>query len=65
MEIEIVQAILKGLSNKEIADTLHISEETVKKHIYNTFRKMKVKNRAAMIYKLQNLHFNIFLALFI
>ncbi|RKR82832.1 regulatory LuxR family protein [Mucilaginibacter gracilis] len=64
-EIEITQAILRGSNNKEIADALHISEETVKKHIYNTFRKMKVKNRAAMIYKLQNVHFNIFLALFL
>lgn len=65
MEIEIAQGVLKGLTNKEIADILYISEETVKKHIYNTFRKMKVKNRAAMIYKLQNLHFNLFLALFL
>ena len=65
MEAAIVELLLKGLSNKEIADQLHISEETVKKHVYNTFKKMSVKNRAALIYKLQNVRFNLFLALFL
>ncbi|MDB4926580.1 LuxR C-terminal-related transcriptional regulator [Mucilaginibacter sp.] len=63
MEIEIVLLLLQGFSNKEIADHLHISEETVKKHIYNTFRKTKVKNRQALFHKVQNVHFNVFLAL--
>ena len=63
MEAAIIELLLKGLSNKEIADQLHISEETVKKHVYNTFKKMSVKNRAALIYKLQNVRFNLFLAL--
>lgn len=65
MEATIVELLLKGLSNKEIADQLHISEETVKKHVYNIFRKTKVKNRNALFIKLQNLHFNVFWALFL
>jgi DNA-binding CsgD family transcriptional regulator len=65
MEAAIVELLLKGLSNKEIADQLHISEETVKKHVYNIFRKTKVKNRNALFIKLQNLHFNLFWALFL
>lgn len=65
MEAAIVELLLKGLSNKEIADQLHISEETVKKHVYNIFKKTKVKNRNALFIKLQNLHFNLFWALFL
>jgi len=65
MEATIVELLLKGLSNKEIADQLHISKETVKKHVYNIFRKTKVKNRNALFIKLQNLHFNVFWALFL
>lgn len=64
MEIEIIQLLLVGQSNKEIADRLHISEETVKKHIYNAFRKTDVKSRTALFHKLKNIHLNSFLAFF-
>ncbi|WP_240315351.1 response regulator transcription factor [Mucilaginibacter pineti] len=53
-EILIIQYIYKGLSNKEIADVMAISENTVKKHIQNAYRKTNVKSRSALIYKLQN-----------
>jgi DNA-binding CsgD family transcriptional regulator len=53
-EILIVQFIYRGLANKEIADQMLISEETVKKHIQNMFRKTGVRNRAALIHRLQN-----------
>jgi DNA-binding CsgD family transcriptional regulator len=53
-EIPIVQMLYEGLSNKEIANQIFISEETVKKHIQNMFRKTGVKNRSALIHKLQN-----------
>ncbi|QEC77271.1 helix-turn-helix transcriptional regulator [Mucilaginibacter ginsenosidivorax] len=55
-EIEIVQMLFKGMDNKTIAESLFISEETVKKHIYNTFRKTQVKNRQALLHKLQTMH---------
>ncbi|WP_394349436.1 helix-turn-helix transcriptional regulator [Mucilaginibacter ginsenosidivorax] len=44
------------MDNKTIAESLFISEETVKKHIYNTFRKTQVKNRQALLHKLQTMH---------
>lgn len=44
-ESEIVSAILAGSSNKDIANRLSISEETVKHHVTNVFRKLKVSNR--------------------
>jgi len=54
-EVKIVEMLYEGLSNKNIADKIFISEETVKKHIYNMFRKTRVKSRTALIHALQNL----------
>jgi DNA-binding NarL/FixJ family response regulator len=34
-----------GLSNKEIADALEISVETVKEHVQNTLRKISLNDR--------------------
>lgn len=48
-EKEFVELIYSGKSNKEIAETLFLSESTVKTHIYNIFRKMDVKNRIGVI----------------
>lgn len=53
-EILVIQKIYKGMKNSEIAEAMFISEETVKKHIQNIFKKTAVKNRAALIHKLQN-----------
>lgn len=55
-EIEIIQFLRRGMSNRDIAETLFISEETVKKHLYNTFKKTSVKNRQALLHKLQMHH---------
>ena len=50
-EKEVLQLITEGKGNKEIANMLYISTETVKSHVRNIFEKLKVKNRveAAMI----------------
>jgi DNA-binding CsgD family transcriptional regulator len=44
-EIDVAQKISEDLSNKEIANQLFISENTVKKHTYNLFRKLNISNR--------------------
>lgn len=44
-EAEVAVQIGKGLSNKEIAVELNISETTVKKHISNIFEKLGVEKR--------------------
>jgi len=44
-EIAISDELLKGLSNKEIANKLFIAESTVKKHVQNIFKKVDVTNR--------------------
>lgn len=46
-ELDVLQEVARGLSNKQIAATLHISEETVKVHIRNLLRKLNVRSRVA------------------
>jgi two-component system nitrate/nitrite response regulator NarL len=44
-EIQIVGLILGAAGNKKIAETLNISEKTVKHHLTNIFEKLGVSNR--------------------
>lgn len=48
-EADVIDLIYQGKSSKEIAKTLFISENTVKKHVYNIFKKMKVSSRSQML----------------
>ncbi len=48
-ELEIIQLIIAGKSNAEIEGILFISPHTVKNHIYNIYKKMKIKNRYELI----------------
>lgn len=48
-EKEFIELIYSGKSNREIAETLFLSESTVKTHIYNIYRKLDVKNRVGVI----------------
>ncbi|CNH03569.1 response regulator [Yersinia pekkanenii] len=54
-ELDVLQEVARGLSNKQVAFELHISEETVKVHIRNLLRKLNVRSRvAATIMYLEN-----------
>lgn len=44
-EMQVLKVLKDGGSNMEIADSLFISEHTIKSHLYNIFRKLEVKNR--------------------
>lgn len=50
-EMEVLQYVVKGMSNKEIASRLTITHHTVKAHVASIIRKLGVKNRldAALI----------------
>ena len=47
-EHEVLQQVALGLSNRSIADHLFISETTVKTHIHNISRKVKINNRTSL-----------------
>ena len=51
-EIEIIELLKKGLSNKSISIQCSISENTVKFHLKNIFKKLDVHNRVEAVYKL-------------
>jgi len=44
-EIAILQALARGLSNAEIAKELWVTQQTVKFHLTNIYRKLGAKNR--------------------
>lgn len=44
-EYELLELLVKGLLYKEIAVELGIAQETVRKHVYNIYKKLHVNNR--------------------
>ncbi|HDX8451666.1 two-component system response regulator NarL [Aeromonas hydrophila] len=51
-EMQILREIAKGLSNKQVASVLHISEGTVKVHVKSLLKKLEAQSRveAAVMY---------------
>jgi VCBS repeat-containing protein len=47
-ESQIVRLVSEGLSNKEIARQLNISDGTVKVHLHNIFQKLEISNRTVL-----------------
>jgi DNA-binding CsgD family transcriptional regulator len=45
-EVEILQLVAQGLSNSELAERLWVSDQTVKFHLSNVYRKLNVESRA-------------------
>lgn len=48
-EVEVLELIVEGLRNKEIAGTLRISEQTVKVHVKSVLSKLGVNDRTAAV----------------
>jgi len=54
-EKEVLSLISQGMNNREIANSLFISEKTVKNHVSNIFKKIHVNDRTqAAIFALKN-----------
>lgn len=53
-EIEILQALKTGASNRQIADQLFISLATVKTHLIHIYEKLGVDNRTAAVQQAQD-----------
>lgn len=54
-ESEVLAEMTKGKTNKEIAETLFVSEKTIKTHVSHIFNKLQVTDRTqAAIYAMQN-----------
>ena len=51
-ESTIVGALIRGRSNKEVAADLEISIHTAKAHIHRIFKKLGVKSRTELVYRL-------------
>lgn len=50
-EMEILLLVARGLSNRQIANALTLSEATVKRHLANTYLKMEVDSRGEAVRK--------------
>ena len=48
-ELEVIRLLAEGLNNEEIANTLSVSRATVKYHVSNMYKKLKVNNRTMAV----------------
>lgn len=54
-EIEVLDCVTQGLSNKDIADELFVTEQTVKNHMTSVLRKLDVNDRVqAVLFAVKN-----------
>ena len=54
-ELEVLHWLASGASNREISRQLTIQENTVKRHVYNIFGKLNVRNRTQAALKAHSL----------
>ena len=54
-EREVLELLAAGLSNKEIADKLHVSPHTVKTHVAKLYEKLDARRRTEAILKAREL----------
>ena len=51
-ESEVVILVVQGLTNKQVADRLCVAEKTVKFHLTNVYKRMKISRRSQIIWTL-------------
>ena len=55
-ERELMLLLREGLTNKQIAARLHLSEQTVKNHVHHILRKVGVPGRLAIVERNERIH---------
>jgi len=50
-EVQILRLVARGVGNREVADSLHLSESTVKRHLSNIYDKLGVNTRGEAVSK--------------
>jgi DNA-binding NarL/FixJ family response regulator len=53
-EKQVLALVVKGLTNREIADALYLAESTVKTHLVSAFRKLDARSRADAVARIQD-----------
>ena len=48
-ELEVLMAVVDGAANKQVAQILHISQNTVKVHLRNIYTKLDVSSRTEAV----------------
>ena len=51
-EVEVVILVLQGLINREVANRLCVAEKTIKFHLGNAYKKLKISRRSQLIWTL-------------
>jgi two-component system response regulator DesR len=54
-EREVLELVATGATNREIAESLHLSPHTVKEHTSSLYRKLEARNRADAVLRAQRL----------
>ena len=48
-EVQVATLVWKGMTNREIASTLRVTENTVKKYVYEVFNKTGASSRVELV----------------
>jgi len=54
-QFKVLKLVKRGMTNKEIADTLNVTEATVKAHIGTLFKRLQVKSRTQILVAVEKL----------
>jgi len=52
-ERQVMQLLSKGFTYKEISEPMDVSPETIKKHLKNIYKKLKVQNKIEALNKVK------------